>query len=48
MVLMSPMSTMIKIVTLIWLVTYSKKISLVLISASHSPRRKIRHAQRDV
>jgi hypothetical protein len=37
MVLIRPMSTMIKNVTLEKLATYSKKIRLVLISASHSP-----------
>jgi hypothetical protein len=36
-VLISPMSTMIKNVTLIKIVTYSRQIRLVLISASHSP-----------
>src|SRR6516162_3824670 len=42
------MSTMIKNVTLIKIVTYSRQIYLVLISVSHSPRRKIRHAKRAV
>ena len=37
MVLISPMSTMIKNVTLIKLVTHNRQIGLVLISASHSP-----------
>ena len=44
MVLISPMSTMVKNVTLIKIWTYGKKIRLVLISASHSPRKKIRQA----
>ena len=44
MVLISPMSTMIKNVTLMIIATYGRKIRLVLISASHSPRRKIRQA----
>jgi hypothetical protein len=48
MVLISPMSTMIKNVTLIKIVTYGRQIRMVLISASHSPRKKIRHAKRDV
>ena len=46
--LISPMSTMIKNVTLIKIVTYSTQICLVLISACHSPRRIIGHAKRDV
>jgi hypothetical protein len=45
MVLIRPMSTMIKTVTLIKLLTYGRQIRLVLISASHSRRRKIRHAK---
>jgi hypothetical protein len=48
MVLISPMSIMTKIVTLIKIATYGRQIRLVLISASHSPRKKIRHANRDV
>jgi hypothetical protein len=46
MVLISPMSTMIKNVTLMIIVTYGRKNRLMLISASHSPRRKNRHAKR--
>ena len=42
------MSIMAKNVTLIKTVTYSRQIRLMLISASHSPRRRIRHAKRDV
>jgi hypothetical protein len=37
MVLISPMSTMIKNVTLIKIATYSRQIRLVLISVPHSP-----------
>jgi len=37
MVLISPMSTIIKNVTLVKKWTYSRKIRLVLISACHSP-----------
>ena len=40
MVLISPMSTMIKNVTIVKIATYSRKIRLVLISACHSPRGK--------
>jgi hypothetical protein len=39
------MSTMIKNVTLIKIVTYSRQIRLVLISASHSPRTIFRESQ---
>jgi hypothetical protein len=48
MVLISPMSIMIIIVTIIIIATYVRQIRLVLIWASHSPRKKIRHANRDV
>src|SRR6516164_7838134 len=48
MVLISPMSARTRNVTLMNIMTYSRQISLVLISASHSPRRKIRHAKRAV
>ena len=41
MVLISLKSIMIKNVTLIKIVTYSRQIRLVFISASHGPRKKI-------
>jgi hypothetical protein len=48
MVLISQMSIMIKNVTLIAIAAYGRQIRMVLISASHRPRKKIRHAKRDV
>ena len=48
MVLISPMSTMIKNVTLMIIVTYGRKNRLMLISASHSTGRKNRHVKRDI
>ena len=48
MVLISPMSTMIKNVTLIKIVTYNRQIGLVPSPRLTVPRREIRHAKRDV